>query len=45
VLALEGISGDVGALSLWAGQSVALAKQPQPAADIIAELTAHLVEE
>jgi NAD(P)H-dependent flavin oxidoreductase YrpB (nitropropane dioxygenase family) len=38
-LALEGTTGDVGALSLWAGQSVALAKRTQPAADIIAELT------
>jgi nitronate monooxygenase len=42
VLALERITGDVGALSLWAGQSVALAKRPQPAAEIIAELTARV---
>ncbi len=30
------------ALSLWAGQSVALARKPQPAADIVAELTSRL---
>ena len=30
------------ALSLWAGQSVALAKQQQPAADIVAELVSRL---
>jgi NAD(P)H-dependent flavin oxidoreductase YrpB (nitropropane dioxygenase family) len=41
VLALEGITGDIGALPLWAGQTVALAKRPQPAAEIIAELTAR----
>jgi nitronate monooxygenase len=41
-LALEGTTGDVGALSLWAGQSVALAKRTQPASEIIAELTSHL---
>jgi nitronate monooxygenase len=28
--------------ALWAGQSVALAKRRQPAADIVAELTARL---
>jgi nitronate monooxygenase len=38
-LALEGTTGDVAALSLWAGQSVGLAKRTQPAADIVAELT------
>jgi hypothetical protein len=27
---------------MWAGQSVALARQPQPAADIVAELTSRL---
>jgi NAD(P)H-dependent flavin oxidoreductase YrpB (nitropropane dioxygenase family) len=42
VLALEGLTGDIEALPLWAGQSVALAKRPQPAAEIIAELTARL---
>jgi nitronate monooxygenase len=41
-LPLEGTTGDVEALSLWAGQSVALAKRPQPAADIVAELTSRL---
>jgi nitronate monooxygenase len=41
-MALEGTAGDVEALSLWAGQSVALAKRVQPAAAIIAELTARL---
>src|SRR6516165_10212407 len=39
VLPLAGDTGDIGALSLWAGQSVALAQRIQPAADIIAELT------
>ena len=38
-LALEGTTGDVEALSLWAGQAVALANRTQSAADIIAELT------
>jgi nitronate monooxygenase len=41
-LPLEGTTGDVEALSLWAGQSVALAKRPQPAAEIVAELTSRL---
>jgi nitronate monooxygenase len=41
-LPLEGTTGDIGALSLWAGQSVALANHIQPAADIIAELTSRL---
>jgi nitronate monooxygenase len=41
-LPLEGTTGDIGALSLWAGQSVALAKRLQPAAEIVAELTADL---
>jgi nitronate monooxygenase len=39
---MAGTTGDIEALSLWAGQSVALARQPQPAADIVAELTAGL---
>jgi nitronate monooxygenase len=42
VLPLEGDTGDIGALSLWAGQSVALAQRIQPAAGIIAELTSRL---
>ena len=41
-LPLEGITGDVEALSLWAGQSVALVNRIQPAAAIVAELTARL---
>lgn len=36
-LPLEGTTGDIEALSLWAGQSVALAKRPQPAAAIVAK--------
>ena len=42
VLALEGTTGDIEALSLWAGQSVALARRSQPAAEIVAELTAGI---
>jgi hypothetical protein len=37
-----GTTGDIEALSMWAGQSVALARQPQSAADIVTELTSHL---
>jgi hypothetical protein len=33
---------DIEALALWAGQGVALARQPQSAADIVAELTSRL---
>jgi nitronate monooxygenase len=40
-MALTGATGDVGALSLWAGQSVALVKRVRPAAEIVAELTSH----
>jgi hypothetical protein len=39
---MAGTTGDIEALSMWAGQSVALARAPQPAADIVAELTARL---
>jgi nitronate monooxygenase len=39
---LVGATGEIEALSLWAGQSVALAKQRQPAADIVAELVSRL---
>jgi nitronate monooxygenase len=39
---MAGTDGDIEALSMWAGQSVALARQPQPAAEIVAELTARL---
>jgi nitronate monooxygenase len=37
-LPLENATGDIEALSLWAGQSVALAKRMQPAAEIVASL-------
>jgi nitronate monooxygenase len=39
---MTGTTGDIEALSLWAGQSVALARRAQPAADIVAELTSRL---
>jgi nitronate monooxygenase len=39
---MVGTSGDIEALSMWAGQSVALAKQPQSAAEIVAELVSRL---
>jgi nitronate monooxygenase len=39
---LVGTTGEVEALSLWAGQSVALAKRTQPAAEIVAELVSRL---
>jgi nitronate monooxygenase len=39
---LVGTTGEIEALSLWAGQSVALAKQRQPAAEIVAELVSRL---
>jgi nitronate monooxygenase len=39
---MVGTTGDIEALSLWAGQSVALAKKPQPAAEIVAELVLRL---
>ena len=39
---MVGTTGDIEAMSLWAGQSVALAKQRQPAADIVAELVSGL---
>jgi nitronate monooxygenase len=39
---LVGATGEIEALSLWAGQSVALAKQTQPAAAIVAELVSRL---
>jgi nitronate monooxygenase len=37
-----GTTGDIEALSMWAGQGVALARQSQSAADIVAELTSRL---
>ena len=39
---MVGTTGDIEALSMWAGQSVALARQPQPAAAIVAELVSRL---
>jgi NAD(P)H-dependent flavin oxidoreductase YrpB (nitropropane dioxygenase family) len=39
---MTGTTGDIEALSMWAGQDVALARQAQPAADIVAELTSRL---
>jgi nitronate monooxygenase len=39
---LAGITGQIEALSMWAGQSVGLARQSQPAAEIVAELTSGL---
>jgi NAD(P)H-dependent flavin oxidoreductase YrpB (nitropropane dioxygenase family) len=38
---LIGSTGDIEALSLWGGQSVALARQVQTAAEIVAELVAR----
>jgi nitronate monooxygenase len=39
---MVGTTGQIEALSMWAGQGVALARQAQPAADIVAELTSRL---
>jgi nitronate monooxygenase len=39
---MVGTTGQIEPLSLWAGQSVALAKQSQPAAEIVAELVTRL---
>src|SRR5690242_14215593 len=39
---VEGTTGEVDALSLWAGQSVALATTTRPAADIVAELVSQI---
>jgi nitronate monooxygenase len=39
---MAGTTGEIEALSMWAGQSVALARKSQPAADIVAELTSRL---
>jgi NAD(P)H-dependent flavin oxidoreductase YrpB (nitropropane dioxygenase family) len=39
---LVGTTGEIEALSLWAGQSVGLAKRTQPAAEIVAELVSSL---
>jgi nitronate monooxygenase len=37
-----GTTGEIEPLSLWAGQSVALARRSQPAAEIVAELVSRL---
>jgi nitronate monooxygenase len=39
---MAGTTGEIEALSMWAGQGVALARKTQPAADIVAELTSRL---
>jgi hypothetical protein len=39
---MAGTTGDIEALSMWAGQGVALARATQPAADIVAELVSRL---
>jgi nitronate monooxygenase len=39
---MAGTTGDIEALSMWAGQSVALARKPQSAAEIVTELTSRL---
>jgi NAD(P)H-dependent flavin oxidoreductase YrpB (nitropropane dioxygenase family) len=39
---MVGTTGDIEALSLWAGQSVALARKPQSAAEIVSELISRL---
>jgi nitronate monooxygenase len=39
---MVGTTGEIEAMSMWAGQSVALARQRQPAADIVAELVSRL---
>jgi NAD(P)H-dependent flavin oxidoreductase YrpB (nitropropane dioxygenase family) len=39
---MTGTTGDIEALSMWAGQDVALARKSQPAAEIVAELTSRL---
>ena len=40
--AAEAIDGDIEAMSLWAGQGVALARNVEPAAAIVAELVSRL---
>jgi nitronate monooxygenase len=39
---VEGTTGDIDALSLWAGQSVGLAKETRSAAEIVAELVSRI---
>src|ERR1700733_14287383 len=40
--AMVGTTGDIEALSMWAGQGVALTRESQSTADIVAELTSRL---
>ena len=42
VTPVEGMDGDIDAMSMWAGQGVALARNVQPAAEIVAELVSRL---
>ena len=39
---MVGTTGEIEALSMWAGQGVALVRQTQSAADIVKELTSRL---
>jgi NAD(P)H-dependent flavin oxidoreductase YrpB (nitropropane dioxygenase family) len=39
---MAGTTGDIEALSMWAGQGVALVRERKPAADIVAELTSRV---
>jgi NAD(P)H-dependent flavin oxidoreductase YrpB (nitropropane dioxygenase family) len=39
---MVGTTGEIEALSMWAGQGVALVRQSQSAAEIVTELTSHL---
>ncbi|HEY6479072.1 MAG TPA: nitronate monooxygenase [Streptosporangiaceae bacterium] len=39
---MVGTTGDIEALSMWAGQSIALVREPQSAAEIVTELTSRL---
>ena len=39
---MAGTIGDIEATSMWAGQSVALARKSQPASEIVAELASAL---
>jgi nitronate monooxygenase len=42
VTPVEGMDGDIDAMSMWAGQGVGLARKVQPAAEIVAELVSRL---
>jgi hypothetical protein len=39
---MVGTTGEIEALSMWAGQSVALGRKPQSAAEIVTGLTSGL---